>query len=163
MNSISGMLPKCWVEHSSSSHNKFSSTSVWANGSSDFTPPPDAQVWELVIFYILYSINIVKKPSLIPWLIKSMCSITLHQPVWEHLVNRRAGWGTHFSKGSSTTLRMVVDITWAIPCLHEMRKSWYEFGFMSCMCMSMRQCGWLLLDDVDDLSYASKICVNLYR
>jgi hypothetical protein len=25
-----------------------------------FTPPPDAQVQELVIFYILYSINIIK-------------------------------------------------------------------------------------------------------
>jgi hypothetical protein len=31
-----------------------------------------------------------------------------------------------------------------------------KFGFMSCMCISMRQCPWLILDDVDDLSYLSK-------
>jgi hypothetical protein len=78
-------------------------------------------------------------------------------------VNRRVGWGTHLSKGSSMTIRMVVDITPTIPRLREMHKSWYEFGFMSCMCISMRQCGWLLLDDVDDLSYLSKMCVNIYR
>jgi hypothetical protein len=35
-----------------------------------FTPPPDAQVREFVIVYILDSINIIKKPSLIPWSIK---------------------------------------------------------------------------------------------
>jgi hypothetical protein len=61
------------------------------------------------------------------------------------------------------TLWMVVEITPTFPRLREMHKSWYEFSFMSCMCISMRQCGWLLLDDVDDLSYVSKICMNVYR
>jgi hypothetical protein len=92
-----------------------------------------------------------------------MCSITLHRPLWEHLVNRRAGRGTHLSKGTSMTLWMVVDITPTIPRLCEIHKSWYEFSFMLCMCISMRQCGWLVLDDVDDLSYVSKIRVNVYR
>jgi hypothetical protein len=48
-------------------------------------------------------------------------------------VNRRVGRGTHLFMGSSTTLRTVVDITQTIPHLREMRKSWYEFGFMSCI------------------------------
>jgi hypothetical protein len=78
-------------------------------------------------------------------------------------VNRRAGRGTHLSKGSSTIIQMIVDITPIISCLCEMSKSWYELSFMPCMCISMRQCGSLLLDNVDDLSYVSKICVNVYR
>jgi hypothetical protein len=92
-----------------------------------------------------------------------MSSITLHRPLWEHLVNRSTGHGTYLSKGSSMTIRTVVDITLTILRLREMRKSWYEFDFMSCMCISMRQYWWLLLDDVDDLSFVSKICVNVYR
>jgi hypothetical protein len=43
------------------------------------------------------------------------------------------------------TLRTVVDITRIISRLCEMRKSWYEFGFMSFMCMSVRQFGWLAI------------------
>jgi hypothetical protein len=67
-----------------------------------------------------------------------MSSITLHRPLWEDLLNRRTIRGTHLSKGSSTTIQMEVDITPTIPSLREMGKSWYEFGFMSCMCISMR-------------------------
>jgi hypothetical protein len=93
-----------------------------------FTPNLDAHVWELIVFYIFYSINIIKKPSLIPWSIKLMCSIALHQPLWERLVNRRVGRGTHLSKDSSTILRAIVDITRTILCLRKMHKSWYEFG-----------------------------------
>jgi hypothetical protein len=35
------------------------------------------------------------------------------------------------------------------------------FNFMSCMCMSMRQCGCLLLEDAYS-SYVSTMCVNVY-
>jgi hypothetical protein len=48
-----------------------------------------------------------------------MYSITLHRLLWEHLVKRRAGRGTHLFKGSSTTLWMVVEITPIILRLHE--------------------------------------------
>jgi hypothetical protein len=123
MNSISGMLPKCWVERSSSYHNNTSSTSIWANGSLDLYPAsrrPDMRA--CCILYLILN-EYYQKSSLIPWSIKSICSITLHRPLWEHLVNRRAGRGTHLSNGSSTTLQTVVGITRTIPRLRGMRKS----------------------------------------
>jgi hypothetical protein len=55
--------------------------------------------------------------------IQIMCSIIFHRPLWEHLVNRRAGQETHLSKGSSTTIQTVVDITPTIPHHREMLKS----------------------------------------
>jgi hypothetical protein len=119
--------------------------------------------YENLLYFISYIQSILSKTVSYTLVNQIMCSITLHRPLWEHLVNRRASWGTHLSKGFSTTIRTLVDITTTIPCLREMRKSWYEFGFMSCMCICMRQCRWLLLDDVNDLSYVSKICVNVYR
>jgi hypothetical protein len=117
--------------------------------------------YENLLYFISYIQSISLKPISYTLVNQIMCSITLHRPLWEHLGNRRVGQGTHLSKGSSMTIWMVVDITPTISYLREMRKSWYEFGFMSCMCISMRQCRWLILDDVDDLSYVSKICVNV--
>jgi hypothetical protein len=75
------------------------------------------------ILYLIFN-QYYQKLALIPWSIKSMCSITLHRPLWEHLVNGRVGRRTHLFKGSSTTLQTVVDITWTIPRLRDMRKSW---------------------------------------
>jgi hypothetical protein len=121
MNSISGTLPKCWVELSSSCHNSTSSTSVWANGSLDLYPTSRRPGMRTCILYLIFN-QYYQKSSLIPWSIKLMCSITLHRSLWEHLVNKRAGQGTHLSKGSSTTLRMVVDVTQITPRLCEMRK-----------------------------------------
>jgi hypothetical protein len=162
MNFIAGMLPKWWVECSSSSHINTSSTSIWANGSLDLYPTPRHPGMRTCCILYLILNKYYQKLSLIPWSIKSICSITLHRPLWEHLVNRRVGRETHLPKGSLMTLRTVVNITWITPRLREMRKSWYEFSFMSCMCMSLKQSGRLLLDDVVDLSYVSKICVNVY-
>jgi hypothetical protein len=119
--------------------------------------------YENLMYFISYIQLILWKMISYTMVNQIMCSITLHRPLWEYLVNMRAGWGTQLSKGSSMTILTVVDITPTIPRLREMRKSWYEFDFMSCMCISMRQCGWLLLYDVDDLSYVSRVCVNVYR
>jgi hypothetical protein len=101
------------------------------------------------------------KPSLIPWLIKTICSITLHWPLWKHLVNRRAGRGTHLSKGTSMTLWTIVGITRTILRLCEMRKSYslyvYETMCILCQwCMFVRQYGWYVIclwDNVDDVVY----------
>jgi hypothetical protein len=70
MNSISCMLPKCWVERSSSGHINASSTSVWANGSLDLYPASRRSSTRTC--YILYVIlnQYYQKPSLIPWSIK---------------------------------------------------------------------------------------------
>jgi hypothetical protein len=114
---------KCWVECSSSCHNNTSSTSVWANGSLDLYLTSGCSVMRTCCILYLTLNQYYQKLSLIPWSIKLICIITLHRPLWEHLVNRRAGRGTHLFKGSSTTLWMVVDITQIIPCLHEMHKS----------------------------------------
>jgi hypothetical protein len=106
-----------------------------------FTLPPNTQVWELVVFYILYSINIIKTVSY-TLVNKIMCSITLHRPLWEHLENRRAGQGTHLSKGSSTTIRTVVDITATISHLREMHKSCslYVYVWMCVLCHMVYVC-----------------------
>jgi hypothetical protein len=162
-NSISSdMLPKFQVEYLSSGHNNISSISIWANGSLDLYPA-SRRLGTRTYCILSYIRSILSKPISYTLVNQIMCSVTLHRPLWEHLVNRRAGRRTHLSKGSSTTIWTVVDITPTILCLREMRKSWYEFGFISCMCISMRKCGCLLLDDVDDLSYVLKIRVNVYR
>jgi hypothetical protein len=135
MNSISCMLPKCWVERSSSRHNNTSSTSVWANGSLDlYRASRCSGTRTCCILYLIFN-QYCQKSSLIPWSINSMCSIALHRPLWEHRVNMRVGRGTHLFKVSSITLRMVLDITQTILRLCEMRKSWYEFSFMLWMCI----------------------------
>jgi hypothetical protein len=105
MNSISGMFPKCSLERSIFCYNNTSSTTVWANGSLDRYPAswrPDIRTC-----YILYLIlnQYYQKPSLIPWSITSICSITLHRLLWEHLVNRRVSRGTYLSKDSSMLWR----------------------------------------------------------
>jgi hypothetical protein len=147
MNSISSMLPKCRLNVQVPAipmppPPPFEPMAPWT-----FTPPPNAQVRELVIF-LTYIQSILPKTVSYTLVNQIMCSITLHQPLWEHLRNRRAGRGTHLSKGSSMTIRTIVGITPIISRLREMCKSWYEFSFISCMCISTRQCGWLLLDDV---------------
>jgi hypothetical protein len=159
MNSISGMLPKCWVERSSFCHNNTSSTFVWANGSLDLYPSSrHPSMRTCSILYLILN-QYYQKPSLIPWSIKSICSITFHRPLWEHLVNKSADRGTHLSNTSSTTLQTVVDITRTIPHLCEMRKSCSLFVYETmCVlviwCMFVRQCGWYIVclwDNVDDM------------
>jgi hypothetical protein len=129
MNSISGMHLKCWVECSSSRHNNTSSTSICANGSLDLYLT--SRCSGMITCFILYlTLNpYYQKLSLIPWSIKSICSVTHHRRLWEHLVNRRVGRGNHLSKDSLMTLQMVVDITRTIRRPREMRKSSYEFRF----------------------------------
>jgi hypothetical protein len=157
-NSISDMLPKCRVERSGSSHNNASSTAVWANGSLDLYPALPTLRYENLLYFIFYIQSILSKIISYTLVNQIMCTITLHRPLWEHLGNRRAGRGTHLSKGSSTTVRAVVDITPTISHLHEMRKSCslYVYVWMSVLChmvyvcetmwmicyMFVRQCGW---------------------
>jgi hypothetical protein len=155
MNSISGMLPKCGVECSSSRHNNTSSTSVWANGSLDLYPASQLPgMRTCCILYLIFN-QYYQKSSLIPWSMKSICSITLHQPLWEHLVNRRVGRGTHLSKGSSMTLQQSYASMRCVSLDSFYVYAWDNvFGFMSCVCMSMRQCRWLICvwvwDNMDD-------------
>jgi hypothetical protein len=90
-----------------------------------FTPPPDGQVWELVVFCILYSINIIKNCLL--YLSQSNQCVVSHS-----IGHYRSTWCTgglvensfNLSKGSSTILWTVVDITQTTLRLREMRKSW---------------------------------------
>jgi hypothetical protein len=86
--------------------------------------------YENLLYFISYIQSMLSKTIFYIFVNQIMCSITLHRPLWEHLVNRRVGQGTYLSKGSSMTIRMVVDITPTIPRLREMGKSWYEFGFI---------------------------------
>jgi hypothetical protein len=123
MNSISGILPKCWVERSGSRHNNTSSTSIGANGSLDLYPASQCSSMRTCCILYLILKQYYQKLFLIPWSITSICSIRLHRPLWEHLVNRRVGRGTHSSKGSSVTLWSVVDVTRIIPHHCEMCKS----------------------------------------
>jgi hypothetical protein len=129
MNSISGMLPKCQVECSISGHNNTSSISVWANGSLDLYPTSRRSGMRTCC--ILY--------------------LTLNQYYHNnllYLVNWRAGWGTHLSKGSSMALRMVVEITPTIPRLYEMCKSYslYVYVWMCVLCHMVYVCGtmWMI-------------------
>jgi hypothetical protein len=113
--------------------------------------------YENLLYFISYIQSILSKTVSYTLVNQIMCSITLHRPLWEDLGNRREGRGTHFSKGSSMTIRMVVDITPTISHLHVMCKScslyvyvWIcvlchmvyvcETMWMIC-CMFARQCG----------------------
>jgi hypothetical protein len=159
MNYISGMFPKCWAERSSSCHNNTSSTFIWANGSLELYPTSRRPSTRTSCILYLILNQYCQKPFLIPWSIKSMCSITLHRQLWEHLVNWRAGRGTHLSKGSSSTLRTIVDITRTILRLHEMRKS---CSLYVCVTMWMICC-MFVSDNVDDMVYVwDKVDDNIY-
>jgi hypothetical protein len=167
------MLPKCRVECSSSYHNYTSSTYVWANGSLDIYPTSRCSGRRTYCILYLTLNQYYQKPSLIPWSVKFICSITLHRPLWENLVNRRAGRGNHLSKGSSTTLWTVVDITQTIPHLCEMRKScsFYVYETMCVRVISIENvcanvyltCGFsygvCLWDGVDDMVY---VCETMW-
>jgi hypothetical protein len=105
-NSISSMLLKCQIEHSSSSHTNASSTSVWANDSLDLyltSPYLFTLRYENLLYFISYIQSILSKTVSYTLVNQIMCSTTLHRPLCEHLVNRRVGRGTHLSKGSSMT------------------------------------------------------------
>jgi hypothetical protein len=121
------------------------SNSAWVNGSLDLYPT--SRCLGMRSYYILYLIlnQYYQKSFLITGIITSNCSIKLHRPLWEHLVNRGADQGTHLFKDSSTSLRTIVNITWTISCfarcvsLDSLIRCSNVFGFMSYMCM--RQCG----------------------
>jgi hypothetical protein len=85
MNSILGMLPKCRVERSSSRHNNTSSTFIWVNDSLDLYPASRCPSMRTCRILYLILNQYYQKPSLIPWSITSICSITLHRPLWELL------------------------------------------------------------------------------
>jgi hypothetical protein len=120
-------------------HASYIGLSQWLHGALPCLPTPR---YENLLYFISYIQSILSKTVSYTLVNKIMCSITLHRPLWEHLENRRAGQGTHLSKGSSTTIRTVVDITPTISHLREMHKSCslYVYVWMCVLCHMVYVC-----------------------